>query len=69
MWCERHAVDEAPSNDDDYEDICFQKIEEWSRTENRKAFYNDPALLLHKQMYDIMSRDKESLEKELTFYE
>ena len=60
---------EAPSNEDDYEDTCCQKIVEWSRTGSRKAFYNEPALLLHKQMYDIMSRDKEGLEKELTCYE
>ena len=28
---------EAPSNEDDYEDICFQKIEDWSRRDDRKS--------------------------------
>ena len=49
------------------EDIICEKMVEWSYGKSTNAFYNEPALLLHKRMWDIMRRDKEGLAKERTF--
>jgi hypothetical protein len=57
---------------DDYieqecEEIAVQKITEWSHKQDYHAFYDEPALLLHKKMFDIMNRGKWGLPKENTF--
>ena len=45
----------------------FAKIEEWSRRHDKQTFLNEPALLKHKKMFDIMKYTKEGFAKENTF--
>jgi hypothetical protein len=49
------------------EDIAFQKISEWADHQDNRRFYNEPALLKRKQMFDIMMYNKEGFVKEFTF--
>ena len=36
------------------EEIICDEIAEWSCDPDREAYYNEPALLLHKNMWDVM---------------
>ena len=51
------------------EDIVFEKIAEWAGRYSETHFYSEPELLIHKKMFDIMTRNKEGLSKENTFIE
>ena len=65
-----HATAWAKSMDDicnECDDMVFEKIEEWSQREDNQTFYNEAALLEHKQMFDIMQFTKEGYAKENTF--
>ena len=74
-----HAIEQAQSlshasqqtqsqkHDEDCENIVFDTIA--SESFFVQTFYDEPALLLHKQMWDIMSRNKEGLAKENMFIE
>ena len=62
-----YVVQETMIFDTELEDIICEKMVEWSYRNSTNAFYNEPALLLHKRMWDIMRRDKEGLAKERTF--
>ena len=42
-------------------DIAFEKITEWAGRPMNQSFYNEPALLKHKKMFDIMRYDKRGL--------
>ena len=46
----------------------FAKIEEWSRQHDNQEFYNEPALMKHKQIFDIMKYTKEGFAKENTCF-
>ena len=57
-----HATEQAQSQRDniieeDCEDIVYDDFLEWSGRLDNQTFYDEPALLLHKQMWDIMSRN------------
>jgi len=64
-----HATEQTQSqrHDEDCGNIVFDTIA--SVTFFEQTFYDVPALLLHKQMWDIMSRNKEGLAKENMFIE
>jgi len=67
-----HATEQTQSQryniiEEDCENIVFDTIASGSFFE--QTFYDEPALLLHKQMWDIMSRNKEGLAKENMFIE
>jgi len=67
-----HATEQTQSQryniiEEDCENIVFATIASGSFFE--QTFYDEPALLLHKQMWDIMSRNKEGLAKENMFIE
>jgi len=64
-----HASQQTQSqkHDEDCENIVFDTIA--SESFFVQTFYDEPALLLHKQMWDIMSRNKEGLAKENMFIE
>jgi len=74
-----HAIEQAQSlshasqqtqsqkHDEDCENIVFDTIA--SESFFVQTFYDEPALLLHKQMWDIMSRNKEGLAKKNMFIE
>ena len=47
--------------------IVSAKIEEWSGQPENQTLYNEPALLKHKKMFDIMKNTKEGYAKENTF--
>ena len=67
----RHATEQAKSsadNDciesvDDCIDIVFEKIAAWASRFDDKAlrFYGEEELLTHKQMWDLLRRDKKEL--------
>ena len=38
------------------EEIICDEIEEWSCNKDRAEYYDEPALLLHKKMWDVMWR-------------
>ena len=38
------------------EEIICDEVEEWSCNKDRGEYYNEPALLLHKKMWDVMLR-------------
>ena len=38
------------------EEIICDEVEEWSCNKDRGGYYNEPALLLHKKMWDVMLR-------------
>ena len=63
-----HATEQA-INEEDLQDIVSDKISEWSRRRHITNVYDEPALLLNKRMWDVMSRNKEGLAKERTFIE
>ena len=70
----RRATEQAQSPRDNFiapecGDIAFDQFEEWSDRRDNHRFYDEPALLLQKQMFDIMRRTKEGLAKENTFLE
>jgi len=64
-----HATEQTQSqrHDEDCGNIVFDTIA--SVTFFEQTFYDEPALLLHKQMWDIMSRNKEGLAKKNMFIE
>ena len=64
-----HATEQTQSqrHAEDCGNIVFDTIA--SVTFFEQTFYDQPALLLHKQMWDIMSRNKEGLAKENMFIE
>ena len=65
-----HATGQAMSLDDiidECADVVFAKIEEWCLRNDQQTFYDEPALLKHKQMFDIMQCTKEGDIKEDTF--
>jgi hypothetical protein len=67
-----HATEQVQSPRDKFiahecEGIAFQKISEWAAQQDNRRFYNEPALLKHKQMFDIMIYNKEGFVKEFTF--
>jgi len=64
-----HATEQTQSqrHDEDCGNIVFDTIA--SESFFVQTFYDEPALLLHKQMWDIMSRNKEGLAKENMFIE
>ena len=37
-------------------EIICDELDDWSEHKDRKEFYNEPALLLHKKMWDVMLR-------------
>jgi hypothetical protein len=50
------------------EDLVFGKIEEWATTTNdRPSFYHESELLLHKKMWDVITRDVRGVPKEHCF--
>ncbi len=51
------------------EDIVFEKIAEWAGRYPETHFYGKPELLLHKQMLDLMTRNKDDSPKENVFIE
>ena len=51
---------------DDCIDIVFNTIAEWSQQAS-VHFYKEPELLLHKRMWDILTRDKSGRPKEQSF--
>lgn len=61
-----HATEQAQSMPF-LEEIVFDKISEWSSRRHPTNHYDEPALLLNKRMWDVMSRNKEGLAKERTF--
>ena len=67
-----HATEQARSLDDSTDecaDVVFAKIEEWCLRNDQQTFYDEPALLNHKQMFDIMQCAKEGNTNEDTFLE
>ena len=65
-----HATEQAMSLDDiigECADVVFAKIEEWCLRNDQQTFYDEPALLKHKQMFDIMQYTKEGNANEDTF--
>ena len=67
-----HATEPAMSLDDIIDEcagVVFAKIEEWCLRNDQQTFYDEPALLKHKQMFDIMQYTKEGNAKEDTFLE
>ena len=50
-------------------DIVYQKIGEWAKwvDPDGRAFYTETELLLHKQMWDLVTRDKDGNEKDHYF--
>ena len=73
----RHAAEQAKSSaDNDSENIesahdCLsivvEKITEWSQRKRSTEWYGEKELLLHKRMWDILTRDKSGREKEQSF--
>ena len=61
-----HATEQAQSMPF-LEEIVFDKIAEWSSRRHPTNHYDEPALLLNKRMWDVMSRNKEGVAKERTF--
>ena len=55
------------SLDADCEDIVLDKIEQWSESTRRGAGYGNSELSLHKQMWDVLIRNKKGLRKENSF--
>ena len=55
--------------EDQCEDIVFEKIAEWAGRYPETHFYSKPELLLHKQMLDLMTRNKDDSPKENVFIE
>ena len=54
------------------EHIVQKKIEEWTsmaKPHEGPNFYGEPELMLHKKMWDVMSRDKKGIPKEPSFGE
>ena len=67
-----HATEQAMSLDDiidECADVVFATIEEWCLRHDQQTFCDKPALLKHKQMFDIMQYTKEGNAKEDTFPE
>ena len=67
-----HATEQAKSLDDIFDecaDVVFAKIEEWCLRNDQQTFHDEPALLKHKRMFDIMQYTKEGNSKEDTFLE
>ena len=70
----RHATEQATSSAekdfanmvsfDECDDMVAEKICEWA---TRTNVYNEEELLLHKKMYDVMTRDKSGLPKKQDF--
>ena len=56
-------------SEDKCTEIVAKKIHQWSKCRWRRAtFYREPELLVHKKMFDVMTRDKEGHKRdELTF--
>jgi hypothetical protein len=53
--------------EDQCEDIVFEKIAEWAGRYSESPFYSEQELVIHKKMFDIMTRDKDGLPKENVF--
>ena len=51
----------------DCEDIVFEKIAEWAQTDAEVPVYMSDSLLLHKKMWDRMTRDKCGVPKDHSF--
>ena len=51
----------------DAEDIVYAKIEEWSQAEQSDHCFGEEELLVHKKMYDVLTRDKQGSPKEYQF--
>ena len=70
-----HAAEEAPGQGDivydddcvDLHDLVYEHIEAWSQPPSNQILYNEPHLLRHKRMWDVLVRDKAGLSKESTF--
>ena len=62
-----HATEQANGCGEVCDDMVYAKIEEWSRQHDKQEFYNEPALMKHKQIFDIMKYTKEGFAKENTF--
>lgn len=71
--CNRHATEHALRSKasiairDMCDDIVFEKLTEWSGRTGPANLYNEAALLKHKKMVDIMTREKDGTPKENTF--
>ena len=73
----RHATEQAASSTaedpgnlishDDCVDIVFEHIATWAQRHQNSHAYSFPELLLHKRMWDVMTRDKAGLPKEQSF--
>ena len=50
-------------------DIVFEKIAEWAEQHQGREFYGEREVLLHKRMWDTMTRDKAGRAKEQSFSE
>ena len=57
----------SPRLDADCEDIAFDKITEWSKKHTETTCYGNSEILLHKKMWDVLTRDKQGLRKEHSF--
>ena len=49
------------------DDMVLEKIEEWSKSRVDHALYNEPALLKHKEIFDMLTYDKQGKPRENTF--
>ena len=45
---------------EDCENIVYQKIEEWADRRVDQSYYNEPALLLHKRMWNLVQHKKKA---------
>ena len=60
-----HATERARSQahnmiEEECEDIVFEEVVTWSQTLDKQTLYTEPALLLHKKMWDIMCAIKKA---------
>ena len=53
--------------DRDAEGIVYAKIEEWSQAAQSDHCFGEAELLVHKKMYDVLTRDKQGRPKEYQF--
>ena len=51
------------------QNMILEKMEKWSKSSSNDALYNEPALLKHKEIFDILRYDKQGKPRENEFLE
>ena len=64
-----HVEPHTSSHEGALKDIVYTTMSRWVARGSREIRYDEPALLLHKKMFDVMGRDKQGISKKIEFAE